>query len=103
LTNRCGWLNIDDMTIGRAKWLAFLLLCFYGVALAHQVLPHGHTGDEAAACGLCVLVFATTLAACATVLVLCTRRVSLCPLLRPLPYAIRLWRSPCLRGPPRFV
>ena len=75
MTNGCGRLSIDAMSTGRIKRFAVVLLCLYGAALAHQVLPHGHTGDQAATCGLCALVFATVLAVCATALVLFTRPV----------------------------
>ncbi|HUW59851.1 MAG TPA: hypothetical protein VMZ06_02505 [Candidatus Bathyarchaeia archaeon] len=91
------------MSTGRIRWLAVLLLCLYGAALVHQVSPHRHTGDQAATCGLCALVFATVLAACATVLAIFTRPVARCRQLSPSSHAVYLWRSPCLRGPPRLV
>lgn len=88
------------MSTGRIRWLAIFFLCLYGAALGHQIVPHNHDQNHAATCGLCLLIFATVLAASTVLLTFCTRFATVRVITVERPFAPVFYSSIRLRGPP---
>jgi hypothetical protein len=86
--------------MGLLRKSAFLILCLFAMALAHQVLPHSHDHGSGNTCPLCLLL--TTVAVPVSAIVLAVGLqlvvlVVLCEIILRRPF----WQPLLfLRGPP---